>query len=254
VDHAAKRKLNQPDQFVALTGEGVQWAGTHRRTVITWSIAVIVVILALTGGISLYQHRSTAAATEFGAAMLTYQTPLVSAAQAVPPGMKTFPDAKARATAANAQFLAVAHQYGMTNPGKLAQYFVGLTYAEEGQNGPAEDTLKQVSSSWNSGLAALGKMALAQLYQQTNRDSQAIELYNELTKTDSATVPAGTAQLQLADLYQSEGKTEMARKIYADLKDKGKDAKGKPSAASEIASEKLNPKAASAPGGAPQLQ
>ncbi len=254
MDHATQRSLKKQDAFVALTGEGVQWAGTHRSTVIAWAVSLVVAILALTGGISLYQHRSTAAATDFGAAMQTYQTPLVNTAQAPPPGMKTFADAKARAIAANAQFLAVAHQYGLTNSGRLALYFAGLTYAEAGQNGPAEETLKQVASSWDSGLAALGKMALAELYQQTNRDPQAIALYNELTKTDATTVPAGIAQLQLAELYQAEGKTELARKIYAELKDKGKDAKGKPTAVSEIASEKLNPKAAAGPGGLPQGQ
>jgi hypothetical protein len=86
-------------------------------------------------------------------------------------------------------------------------------------------------------------MALAQLYQQTNRDPQAIDLYNELAKTDAATVPAGLAQLQLAELYSSEGKTEQARKVYAEIKDKDKNSKGKPGAAAEIATEKLNPTA-----------
>jgi hypothetical protein len=46
--------LKKQDAFVALTGEGVQWAGTHRSTVITWAVALIVAVLALTGGISLY--------------------------------------------------------------------------------------------------------------------------------------------------------------------------------------------------------
>jgi tetratricopeptide (TPR) repeat protein len=252
VDIATKRQLKKPDQFVALTGEGVQWAGTHRQTVITWAIALVVAVLALTGGISLYQHRSSAAATDFGAAMQTYQTPLVTSAQQVPPGMKTFPDAKTRAAAANAQFLAVAHQYGLTASGKLALYFAGLTYAEEGQNGPAEDTLKKVAAGWDSGLSALAKMALAELYQQTNRDPQAIDLYNQLTKTNATTVPAGIAQLQLAELYESENKPDLARKIYAELKDKGKDAKGKPTAAAEIATEKLNPKAAATAPAGPQ--
>jgi tetratricopeptide (TPR) repeat protein len=243
VDTATKRQLKKQDTFVALTGEGVQWAGAHRQTVITWAIAVVVAILALTGGISLYQHRTAAAATDFGAAMQTYETPLANSGQQIPPGMKTFPDAKSRAAAANAQFLAVAHQYGLTGPGKLALYFAGLTYADQGQNGPAEDTLKKVASSWDRSLAALAKMALAELYQQTGRDPQAIDLYNQLTKTNATTVPAGIAQLQLAELYQAEGKTELARKIYAELKDKSKDPKGKPTAAAEIASEKLNPKA-----------
>jgi hypothetical protein len=49
-------------------------------------------------------------------------------------------------------------------------------------------------------------------------------------------VPAGTAQLQLAELYESQGQADAAKKIYAQLKDK--DAKG---AAGMIAAQKLNP-------------
>jgi tetratricopeptide (TPR) repeat protein len=180
--------------------------------------------------------------------MQTYQTPLPTPEQPVPPGMKTFPTEAARAAAANAQFVQVAKQYGMTKPGKLAEYFAGLTYAELGQNGPAEEALKESANSFDGSVAALGKMALAQVYQNTNRNPQAIELYNELIKSPSTTVPASEAQLQLAALYESEGKTEEARKIYAELKDKDKDSKGKPGAASQIASEKLNPQAAGVAG------
>jgi predicted negative regulator of RcsB-dependent stress response len=247
VDNATKRKLKQQDQFVALTGEGVQWAGDHRQKFIAYAVVAVVLILAIVGGYTFYEHREAQAATDFGAAMQTYNTPLVSAAQQIPPGMKTFADAKARATAANGQFLDVANKYGLTKSGKLALYFAGLTYAEEGQNGPAEDSLKKVAGSFDSGMAALGKMALAQLYQQTNRDPQAIDLYNELAKTNASTVPAGLAQLQLAELYASEGKTEEARKVYAEIKDKDKNSKGKPGAAAEIATEKLNPTAKGGP-------
>lgn len=241
MDNATKRQLKKQDQFVAITGEGVEWAGKHRQTVILYAVVAVVVILAAVGGYSLYESRSAAAETAFGAAMETYQTPLVNPSQPLPPSMKTFPDAKSRAAAANAQFAQVAKQYGLTKSGKLALYFTGLTYMEESQNGPAEETLKKVAGSWDSGLAALAKVSLAQLYQQTGRDQQAINLYNELAKTNAATVPAGLAQIQLAELYQSQGKTEQARKIYAEIKDKDKTSKGKPGAAAEIAEEKLNP-------------
>jgi tetratricopeptide (TPR) repeat protein len=248
VDNATKRQLKQPDQFVAMTEGGIHWAGEHRQKTLTVAIAVVVAILVIVGGISLYQHRNSEAATDLGAAMLTYQTPLVNPQQPVPPGMKTFPDAKARALAANAQFDQVANQYGLTKSGKIALYFAGLTYAEAGENSQAEDSLKKAASSWDSELASSAKLALAELYQSTNRDSQAIDLYNELAKGNSATVPPGLAQLQLAELYQAQGKTEEARKIYAIVKDKDKDSKGKPGAAAEIADRKLNPQPAAAPG------
>jgi predicted negative regulator of RcsB-dependent stress response len=244
VDNATKRSLKKPDQFVALTETGVHWAGEHRQKTITAAVALVVAVIAIVGGYSLYEHRSTAAATAFGSAMQVYQTPVAAPNQPVPPGTKTFPSAKERAAAANTQFVQVASQYGLTKSGKLANYFAGLTYMEEGQNGPAEEALKKTASSWDSGLSALGKSSLAQLYQQTNRDSQAIDLYNDLAKGSSNTFPPTLAKLQLAELYQSEGKTEDARKIYAQIKDSDKDSKGKPGPASLIASEKLNPKAA----------
>lgn len=244
VDNAEKRRLKKQDKFHELTGESLQWAESHRQKTIVGAVTLVVVVLAVVGGYSWYTSRSAAAETALGTAMQTYQTPLVNAEQPVPPGMKTYPDAKSRAAAANAQFVQVAGQYGLLKPGKLAEYFAGLTYAEEGKNDEAVDALKKVAGSWNGGLSALGKMALAEVYQQTNRDAQAIDLYNELAKSDATTVPANTAKLQLAELYESEGKTAEARKIYAELKDKDKDSKGKPGAASQIASAKLNPQPA----------
>ena len=247
VDNATKRQLKKQDQFVSTTEHMVAWAQHNRSQATILAVTVVVVILAIIGGYTLYEHRSAAAQTAFGEALQTYQTPVADAAQPPPPGTKTFPSIKERAAAANAQFSQVAQQYGWTQAGKLAQYFTGLTYMEEGQNGPAEDALKKTADSWDSGLAALSKMTLAGLYQQTGRDSQAIDIYNELAKGKATTVPPGLAQIQLAELYQSEGKTEEARKIYAQLKDNDKDAKGKPGSAAQVATEKLNPQAAAAP-------
>ena len=246
MDNATKRNLKKKDQFVALTESSMHWAGEHRQKTFTAIAVLVVAVLAIVGGYSLYESRSSAAATGFGMAMQVYQTALVNPAQPAPPGMKTFNNAKERAAAANAQFVQIAGKYGLTHSGKLAEYFAGLTYMEQGQNGPAEDALKKTASSWDTGLAALGKSALAELYQQTGRDPQAVDLYNQLAKGTSSTVPPSLAKLQLAELYQAEGKTEEARILFAQIKDSDKDLKGKPGAASQIASEKLNPKAAAA--------
>ena len=244
MDNATKRQLKQQDQFITVTENSLDWVNQNRRTAIIAAAVVLVVILAAVGGYTFYQHRTGEAATAFGEAMQTYQTPLANAQEPVPPGLKTFADAKTRATAANGQFLSVANQYGMTEPGKLALYFAGITSMEAGQNGPAEETLKKVAGSWNGSLAALAKLSLAQLDQQTGRDGQATELYNELAKKNATTVPAGLAQIQLGEMYQAEGKTEQARKIFAQVKDKDKGPKGQLGPAGELASEKLNPQAA----------
>ena len=241
MDNATKRQLKKQDQFVALTEAGVHWTEEHRQKAIVSGVIAVVAIIAIVAGYTLYQSRSAAASTAFGQAMEIYQTPLATSGEPTAPGVKTYPDAKSRAAAANAQFQQVANQYGLTSSGRLAQYFVGLTYEDQGQNGPAQQALEKVASSWDSGLAALGKDALADLYQQTGQDAKAIDLYTELSKGKSSTVPAELAQLQLAELYQAQGKTDQARQILAILKDKSKDSNGRPGAAAEIATQKLNP-------------
>ena len=235
MDQQTKKALKH-DQFVDTTTHSLEWASENRRSLIATSVIVLAAILIVVGGVLFYNSRATQASVAFGAAMQAYQTPLAAPGQAVPPGIKTYPSVAERAKAANDLFLGVADKYGMTPDGKVARYFAGLAYMEEGQNGPAESTLKQVAGGWNADLAALAKLSLAQLYRQTGRDSQAIDLYNELTAKPTTTVPGGLAQLQLAELYESQGKPELAKKIYAQLKDK--DAKGP---AGMLAAQKLNP-------------
>jgi tetratricopeptide (TPR) repeat protein len=235
VDQQTKAALKQ-DKFITTTSHGLEWAAENRRSVITTTALLLAAIVVVVLSAVIYNSRSDAASVAFGAAMQAYQTPLAQPNEPAPPGTKTYPSIVERAKAANALFLDVANKYGMTPSGENALYFAGLTYMEAGQNQQAEDTLKKVATSWNSDIAALGKFALAQLYRNTSRDPQAIDLYNELSAKPTTTVPYGQARLQLADLYTAEGKPAEANKIYADLKDK--DAKGP---AGQIAAEKLNP-------------
>ena len=63
-----------------------------------------------------------------------------------------------------------------------ASYFAGLTYhgrrPEQVGGGDAEERCRIV----NGDVAALAKLALAQLYRQTGRDADAATLYQELAK------------------------------------------------------------------------
>lgn len=248
VNTAIKRDGRQPNQYVPVTENGVQWVNRNRRPTLIFVGLALLLIIALSVAYSLFQHRTADAQTAFGQAMQIYQTPLVRPDQPLPPGMKAYNTAKERASLANVQFVQVAKQYGLTEPGKLAQYFAGVTYLEAGQTGQAEDALKQVAKGWNGDTAALGKAALAQLYQQTGQNDQAIALYQSLIKGHASTVPPGLAQLQLAALYTTMGRTEDARHVYAELKDRDKDAKGKPGVAAQVATERLNPQPAQALG------
>jgi tetratricopeptide (TPR) repeat protein len=246
VDQQTKAALKN-DKFVTTTSHGLEWASENRRSVITTTAILLAVILVVVLSAVIYNSRSDAASVAFGAAMQAYQTPLAQEGQPAPPGVKTYPSLAERAKAAGALFADVANKYGMTPDGRNALYFEGLTQIEAGQNQQAEDTLKKVSSSWDSNLAGLAKFALAQLYRDSGRNDQAITIYQQLMKKPTTTVPAGLAQLQLADTYQAEGNNTKAKELLADLKDK--DAKGP---AGAIAAEQLNPSPAAQAGLPPQ--
>ena len=77
------------------------------------------------------------------------------------------------------------------------------------------------------------QMALASLYAQTNRNSQAIDIYKKLIKKPTITVPASSAQLAMAGLYANTA-PEKAKEIYAEVRDH--DSK---TAAGQIAAQEL---------------
>ena len=235
------RELSQ-DQFVTTTGKSVEWARENTRTVITTlGIVLALILVGVVAGIILHS-RNQAASVAFGEAMETLQSPITVPGQPATPGVKGYASIADRAKAATPQFKAVADKYGSTKDGKNALYFEGLTFLQQGDAQSAETALKSVAGSFDSELASLGKLALADLYHQTARDPQAIDLYKQLTDKPTDAVPAGLAQLQLAELYTSEGKAADARRIYGQIKDK--DAK---SPAGVIAAKKLNPAAAPEP-------
>ena len=233
MDTQTRHALKQ-DRLVEATRTGVDWFGEHRAKVIQAAVAAVVLLAMVIAGLVVYNQRSTAADLAFGQAMDTYNAPLATAGQPSAPGEKTFPTASARATAANQQFVQVANQYGLLLPGKTASYFAGLTAIDMGQPGAAETYLKKVADGSDAPLASLAKLALANLYQQLNRNSEAVVLYNQLIAKPTTTVPADAARLQLASLYEKTNPAE-ANKIYAQLK-------SSKSAAGQIAAQKLQQK------------
>jgi predicted negative regulator of RcsB-dependent stress response len=194
-----------------------------------------VVLVVVVGALVFWTMKSNAADRALGSAVDLYSTPL--AIPGAPPEKNVFNNTADRAKEANREFVAIAKDFGWLPQGSRAHYFAGVTYQELGQNGSAETELKTAADSWDRDLANLAKIALAGLYHQTGRDAQAIELYNQVVAKPSTTVPATTAQLDLADLYASTGKQDLARALWAKVKDSDKDGM-----AGSLATQKLSGK------------
>jgi predicted negative regulator of RcsB-dependent stress response len=234
VDTQTRHALKE-DKFRQATVGGVNWVTEHRSNVLRWVITGAVVLAVVIGGLLFWNMRSAAAEKALGAALDVYSATLT--APGAPAEQGSYATAADRAKAANQQFVAVANQYGMTPQGTKAKYFAGVTYQELGQNASAETQLKDAAGSWDRNVANLAKLALANLYHQTGRDPQAIDLYNEVAGKPSTTVPATVAQLDLADLYVAQGKQDQAKALWAKIKESDKDGM-----AGSIATQKLGGK------------
>lgn len=220
MDTQARRALKQ-DKFVLATAGGVSWMSEHRSGMMRWVISGGIVLVLAVAAFVFWNFRSSAAENALGAALDIYTAPLRIAGAPAQPG--EYASAADRAKAANQQFLAVANQYGWLSEGAKARYFAGITYQEMGQTGSAESELKSATGTWDRNTANLAKIALAGVYRQSGRDQQAIDLYNEVIAKPSTTVPATVAQLDLADVYVAQGKTDLARALWAKIKDADKD-------------------------------
>jgi len=231
VDTKTRHSLKQ-DRFAKATASSMNWVSGHRSGVMRWIVVIAVVFVACAAGLIYWGWSSSKANDALGAAMDTYNMPLAMAGTPAANGVYT--TASDRSKAANQQFIAIARQYGWLAEGAKAHYFAGITYEELGNSAAAETELKTAARAWDRNLANLAKLALAGLYHQSERDAEAIALYNGLTAKPSETVPAAVAQLDLADLYAEQGKTEQARKLWAKVKDADKDGM-----AGSIATQKL---------------
>jgi tetratricopeptide (TPR) repeat protein len=221
------------DKFAQATQSGVTWVSGHRSSVMRWAVILGAIVVVVAGIAVFAEVRSSTASAELGAALDVYSAPLLAPGAPAEPGV--YASATERSKAANQKFVAIAQEYGWLPEGAKAHYFAGVTYEELGQNGQAETELKKAADSWNRNTANLAKLALAGLYHQTNRDAQAIDLYNALAAKPSTTVSATVAQLNLADLYVATGKRDMARVLWAKIRDTDKEG-----AAGQIAAQKLS--------------
>ena len=195
-----KRQLKE-DRFKAGAAEAVHWTEEHRRTLIIGVIAL-------------------------GA-------PIVTTGQPVAPGSESFTSIKDRATAARKKFLSIAEHYPYTAAGSYSRYMAATAAIDAGDNAAAESELKSLASSRNRNSASLAQFALASLYRNMGRNADAIQIYKDLAEKPTDTVPKGTAQLELAGVYEITQPAE-AIKLYESIQKENPK-----SIAAQIASDRL---------------
>jgi predicted negative regulator of RcsB-dependent stress response len=185
--------------------------------------AALVVALAVFGWNSYSRRQTAKASAALDDALKIFQARIRAPGDTVDPVEVTYLDEKNKFTDADKKFLQVAGQYGRTKPGQVARYYAALSEAQLKQYAEAEKNLGQVVSSGDESLAGLAKFQLAEVYQQENKGSQAVDLYKQLSDKPSIFVPKPMALLALADYYRKTDPAQ-ATKLYNQVKQEFPDA------------------------------
>jgi predicted negative regulator of RcsB-dependent stress response len=216
-----RQELKQ-DKFAEKAAGAVHWTVVHRNMLISGAIALVVVVAVATGIFWYREHGQAEAAKKLGDALVTYNAPVL-AEPVQGSQMVSFTSATDRANAAKKQFYAISSEYGFASAGQWAHYFAALCEIDLGNYPVAEGQLKDVEKSRDMEVSSLAKLVLASVYRNEKKDSEAVAIYKELIDHPTLSVPKTTAQLALADLYQTTQPAE-ASKLYEQIaKD---DAKG----------------------------
>lgn len=210
------------------------WSVEHRNTLVIAAVVAAVIIAAVAGGWYYLNAQDEKASLDMSQAIRILEAQLRPPGTPAQPDFPSYTSAKERAEAAKKQFQAIVDKYPHTRTADMARYFIGVTSADMGDNGAAENSFRTVISNGNKELASVAKLALASLYGNTARTKDAIALYQELINKPTASVSKATAQLQLAELYQTSNQPLDAKRLYEQIK---KDNPGQE--AVQIATQKL---------------
>lgn len=210
-----RRQLKE-DKFAKGAQEAVHWATEH-RPVLVWAIcAVLVAAIAVTAFLLWYRRQAEQANIALGQALQTLNAPLKTPETPAESTGKSFANSVERGKAAEKELKAVANQFPHAKAGKLAAYLAGTAARESGDNAGAEQELKSAADSGDRDVAALSKLALANLYRTINRPADAARIYKDLADHPTDTVPKGEAQLQLAEMYEATDPKE-ASALYQQI-------------------------------------
>jgi tetratricopeptide (TPR) repeat protein len=219
---AQTRHQLKQDAFSRVTIEAAErtahWSVEHRNTLAFAVAALVVIAGAVAGGWYYLSAQNEKASLDMTQAIRTLQAQLRPAGTPAQPGVPSFTSAKERAEAAKKQFQTIENKYPHTRSADMARYFLGVTSATEGDNTTAENDFKAVASSGGKEVASIAKLALADLYGNTNRVKDSEAIYQELINKPTTAVSKVTVQLQLAELYQNNNRPLDAKRLYEQIK------------------------------------
>lgn len=196
---------------------------TQGRTIAM--VAVGVAVLALAGylGMDYLEAREQESQHQLGRAIDLYHARIDPNA-ADDPFAKgpeaSFKNETAKYQAAIKELSALASKFAVGKVGVASRYYLGLCYLHLGQNTDALRALEQVRNNGSDRtLAYLAKKVLAKYYLNAGNYKASQELLDGMIRDPQCDLPKEDLNLDLARVYQAQGKRDEALKILRKTRD-----------------------------------
>jgi len=210
------RKELKTDKFALEIGHTVSFFEEHRKEIIQYGGVALAVVIIVFGYMIYSGSRHSAREQMLARAIQIQESPV---GQPSPGQNVNFPTQDSKDQAALKAFADVRTQYGNSEEGLIAQYYLGSIHADQGKLAEAEKLYKEVADHGNAKYSPLAKLSLAQVYFADGRPDQGEALLRDLIAHPSVFVSSEQATIQLARLLAPKKPAEV-RKLLEPLRGK----------------------------------
>jgi tetratricopeptide (TPR) repeat protein len=114
-------------------------------------------------------------------------------------------------------FIAVSEDYSHTKHGKLASFYIGRIYLDQGKYQQAVDYLEKFSPK-DAFMASQSKALLGDAYWEMNQLDKAIEYYNKAAEINPNNFTTPAILMKLGAAYEVKGNNQKALDCYKKIK------------------------------------
>lgn len=186
------------------------WVKERSSPILKWSIVTLSALLLAGIVWGFLSHRAKSASESMARAMAAHQAIVQNPLPNPAPGQLAFKTEDEKNHEAYRAFMEAANEFPSYN-GETARYFAAL-HQLHFDAGNAEATLKELAQK-DSEISSQAQMALAQHYESTGKNDEAIAEYQKL-KTKPGSIPPALIDLSIARVYETKGKTKEAADLY----------------------------------------
>jgi predicted negative regulator of RcsB-dependent stress response len=205
------------DHFAQEVAHTVEFLGTHRSQVQKYGIVAAVALALVAGGWGWMRYRQNVRQTELSE-MFRVLGSLVSPTPRA--GMLTFATKEAQDAAIEKALQDMATRNAGTNEGAVANYYIAVRAADAGNVAVAQRNFEAVVAEGETQFRSMAQLSLAELYASQGKTADAEKLLHALMEKPTAVVSKEQATITLARLLMNS-KPEESRKLLEPLRTQG---------------------------------